>query len=82
MRNLLLVLSLVAAVTAACSGTPTTAASSDDLQPTFDGGVFGGSGNNTGMAPSPLETAQATGTEVTAADSTNARGGVFGGSGN
>jgi hypothetical protein len=82
MRKLASLLLLAFAITAAgCTGSPTSSADVGEAR--FDGGVFGGSGNYTGTMPPPApQNTTATGTEVTAADSSNSRGGVFGGSGN
>jgi hypothetical protein len=84
MRKITSLALLALAITAgACTHSPTSA-SDRGMEPQFDGGVFGGSGNAAGTAALslPPENTTAAGPEVTAADSTNSRGGVFGGSGN
>lgn len=82
MRKIIAVV-VVAVGGAACSNSPTST-DRGDLQPSFDGGVFGRSGNSAPPTPPPstTNTTTATATEVTGADSVNGRGGVFGGSGN
>lgn len=82
MRNLLLLgLVVFSATMSGCSGAPTLTSirESNEAVVTFDGGVFGGSGNE-GTRSQETETAGTT--AVATADSANGRGGVFGGSGN
>lgn len=83
MRKIASLVLALATTASACTHSPTSA-SDGGMEPQFDGGVFGGSGNAAGTTapPLPSENTTAAGPEVTAADSTNSRGGVFGGSGN